>query len=120
MENSYRRQMNTYRIYPVLWSGSSCQQAQTVYAVDRQPPLPGFPTACSSRPKEDPASTWDSSTFQRLLPPAGSSCYQPASLAAVTWSTLPAWLSYAQGIGYTLASDLSKLKPYSDLYITGP
>lgn len=110
-----------YRIYPVLWNDGICKQAQTVYAIDRPTPQNVLPTACSSRPKEDPAYYWDNSSFQRLLPPSPTNgCYQPAELNAVTWSTLPSWLSFAQSNGYTLNIDFSKLKAYSDIYITGP
>jgi hypothetical protein len=38
----------------------------------------------------------------------------------VLWTTLPAWLSFAQSQGYTLTTELSTLKPYSDIYIRGP
>ena len=112
--------MNIYRLYPFLWNESPCKQAQTVYAIDRAPPANKFPTACSRRPQEDPAYYWDNSTLQRILPVGPSGCYQPQSYNAVTWFTLPAWLSYVQSIGYTVTSDLSTLKPYSDIYITGP
>lgn len=114
--------MNVYRIYPTLWNDGICSQAQTVYAIDRQPPRDTFPTSCSSRPKEDPAAYWDAPTFQRLLPPIGDAgcCYQPSQLNAVTWATLPSWLSFVQTKGYTLATELGKLKPYIDVYITGP
>jgi hypothetical protein len=114
---------NIYRIFPVLWNDGICKQAQTVYACDRAPPPNTFATQCSSRPKEDPAYYWDNATFQRLLPPPDGGpgcCYQPASLNAVTWPQLPAWLSYVQSKGYTLNVDFSRLKPYSDLYISGP
>ena len=113
---------NIYRIFPVLWNDGICKQAQTVYAVDRTTPSLAFETSCSSRVKEDPAYYWDGSSFQRLLPPANvdGCCYQPPALNAVTWSTLPAWLSYAQTKGYTLNVDFSRLKPYSDIYVTGP
>jgi hypothetical protein len=111
-----------YRIYPTLWDGSGCASGQTVYAIDRAPPPGTFATACSARPRADPASTWDSPTFQRILPPPNSSngCWGP--IQAVTWSSLPAWLSYATGLGYTLSENtsLAKLKPYGDLYIVGP
>ena len=114
--------MNIYRIFPVLWNDGICQKAQTVYGIDRAPSLTTFKTSCSARVKEDPASSWAEPTYQRLLPmPASSTCcYQPPSLNAVTWANLPAWLSYAQSIGYTLQIDFSKLKPYSDIYILGP
>ncbi len=128
--NTVVRMSNIYRIYPTLWEGQGCATGQTVYAVDRAPPTPsasGFPTACSARPRADPASTWDSPTFQRLLPPpggvGGSSGYSwGCALQAVTWSSLPAWLSYVQGLGYTLSENtsLAKLKPYGDLYVVGP
>jgi len=111
---------NIYRIFPVLWNDGICKEAQTVYAVDRA--SNSIPSCCSSRVKEDPAYYWDSSNFQRLLPWPGADtcCYQPALLHAVNWPMLPAWLSYVQTIGYTVSSDLSRLKPYSDIYITGP
>ena len=105
--------MNTYRIFPVLWNQNPCTQALTVYAIDRQP-LSVIPTACSARVKEDPAYYWDNATFQRLLPPTTT------DTKAVTWFTLPAWISFANANGYTLISDLSKLKPYSDIYVMGP
>jgi len=113
---------NIYRISPFLWNDGTCQLAQTVYAVDRQPPPNTFPTTCSRRPKEDPAYYYDTSTTQRLLPPPNTNgcCYQPPQLNAVTWSMIPAWLSYVQSVGYIVTSDLSKLKPYSDIYILGP
>ena len=113
---------NIYRIFPVLWNDGICKQAQTVYAVDRAPPSSAFPTSCSNRVKEDPAYYWDAPNFQRLLPPPGAAgcCYQPPALNAVTWATLPAWLSYVQTVGYTLNIDFSRLKPYGDIYITGP
>jgi hypothetical protein len=38
----------------------------------------------------------------------------------VNWALLPAWLSYIQQFGYVVSVDFSKLKPYSDIYITGP
>ena len=111
---------NIYRLFPTLWNDGICKQAQTVYAIDRKPEGE-LPASCSSRPKEDPAYYWDNSTFFRLLPPNPSPCcYQPSNLNAVTWSTLPAWLSFAQSKGYTISSDLGKLKPYTDIYITGP
>jgi hypothetical protein len=111
---------NLYRVYPTLWDGqgNGCFGGQTVYAIDRTPAA--IPTACSSRPRADPASTWDSPTFQRLLPPPGSpGCW--GNQNAVTWATLPAWISYIQTLGYTLAENtsLGKLKPYGDLYIVG-
>jgi hypothetical protein len=103
--------MNVYRIFPVLWKDT------TVYGVDR---AGAFPTACGSRVKEDPAYFWSSSTFLRLLPPpdSGSGCcgYNDR----VVWETLPAWLSFVQSKGYTLNVDFSRLKPYSDVYISGP
>jgi hypothetical protein len=115
---------NIYRIYPVLWEGAGCTGSQQVYACDRQPPPDTFPTTCSSRPRADPASVWENTTFWRLLPPPDvvAACYQPAAYAAVTWYTLPAWLSWVQGRGYSLQGGvaLSTLKPHSDLYIVGP
>jgi hypothetical protein len=114
--------MNIYRIYPFLWNDGTCQLAQTVYAIDRQPSNNTIPTCCSRRPKEDPAYYYDTSNTQRLLPPPNTPgcCYQPSNLNAVTWAMIPAWLSYVQSVGYTVTSDLSRLKPYSDIYITGP
>ena len=114
--------MNTYRLFPFLWNQGTCVQAQTVYAIDRQPPSNTFPTMCSARPKEDPAYYYEAMTLQRLLPPPNTNgcCYQPPSLNAVNWFMLPSWLSYVQSIGYTVTSDLSTLKPYSDVYISGP
>jgi hypothetical protein len=113
---------NIYRIFPVLWNDGICAQAATVYAIDRSGPV--IPTSCSHYVKEDPAYYWSGEgggNFQRILPPRPpSGCYQPPALNAVTWPMLPAWLSYVQTLGYTVTSDLSKLKPYSDLYITGP
>ena len=102
-----------YRIFPVLWNDGITKQAQTVYAIDRPTSL--LQTACSSRVKEDPAYYWDSSSFQRLLPQEPSQ-----QVNAVSWSTLPAWLSYAQSQGYTIKTDFTHLKPYSDVYISGP
>jgi hypothetical protein len=101
--------MNIYRIYPTLWEGTGCTGSITVYAIDRQSPL--IPSCCSSRPRADPASSWDSPTFQRIL----------SYGTAVTWSTLPAWISWAMSQGYTLSEgSLTNLKPYGDLYIVGP
>lgn len=112
---------NIYRIFPVLWNDGICKQAATVYAIDRTSPL--IPTSCSHYVREDPAYYWADSggNFQRLLPSAPiGGCYQPPVLAAVSWSLMPAWLTYVQSLGYTITTDLSKLKPYSDIYITGP
>jgi hypothetical protein len=112
-----------YRIYPTLWEGSACEGAQTVYACDRVPANNAFPTQCSRRPKEDPASTWDSPTFWRLLPPPDvAGCYQPASQNAITWASLPSWISWIMGKGFTVQGgfSLSSLKPYGDLWILGP
>jgi hypothetical protein len=101
--------MQLYRISPILWKD------RTVYGIDRV--APGIPSVCSSRPREDPASVWDSPTFQRLLPPPDSP-YTP--IEGVSWATLPAWLSWIQTRGYTLSDSLSKLKPYDCLYVEGP
>jgi hypothetical protein len=112
---------NIYRIYPTLWEGQGCLTGQTVYAIDRAPPQNTFPTTCSARPRADPAATWDSPTFQRILPPpTPAGCW--GNQQAVTWATLPAWISYIFGLGYTLSENTSmgKLKPYGDLYIVGP
>ena len=102
---------NIYRLTPVLWTHRD--QSLTVYAVDR--PLPAIRTQCSARPKEDPASYWDSTTVHRLLP-----TWDGSEIDAVTWSTLPRWLSYIQTVGYVADVDFSELKPYSDIYIRGP
>jgi len=112
---------NIYRIFPVLWNDGICKQAQTVYAIDRASPV--IPSSCSSYVREDPAYYWTNSNgnFQRLQPPTNcGTCYQPPMLNAVTWGGIPAWLSYVQTLGYTLNTDLSVLKPYSDIYIQGP
>lgn len=112
-----------YRIYPTLWEGSGCAGAQTVYACDRIPVNNTFSTQCSQRPKEDPAASWDSPTFQRLLPPPDvNGCYQPASLNAVTWSSLPAWISWIFGKGFMIQGgySLSQLKPHTDIWIVKP
>lgn len=106
-----------YRIYSVLWDGSGSQQSQQVYAIDRV--APNIPSCCSARPRADPACTWDAPTFQRLLPPPDAPCCSGPQ-AAVTWATLPAWLSFVMGLGYTVQGGLSAaLKPYSDIYILG-
>ena len=111
---------NFYRIYPVLWTEAHCDQAQTVYAIDRSPNT--FRTSCSHRVKEDPAYYWDSPTFQRLLPPPQSSscCYQPSDLNSVRWQCLPAWLSYIKTLGYEFQGELSSLQPMREFYIAGP
>ena len=111
---------NIYRIYPVLWNEAHCDQAQTVYAIDR--PTTQIRTACSHRVKEDPAYYWDSPVFQRLLPPPQSSscCYQPNELNSVRWQCLPAWLTYIKTLGYEFQGELSSLKPMREFYIAGP
>lgn len=116
------RMSNVYRIYPTLWNDGICQMAQTVYAADRQPPPNTFATTCSRRTEKDPAYYWENPTFQRLCTPPNTTgtCCQPAVLNSVTWPILPAWLSYVQSLGYTVTSDLSLLKPFSDIYISGP
>lgn len=117
-----KRMSNIYRIFPVLWNDGICKQAQTVYAINR--PSPIIPSTCSNYVREDPAYYWTNSNgnFTRILPPpaSGSCCYQPTILNAVNWTDLPSWLSYVQSLGYTITSDLSSLKPYSDVWITGP
>ncbi len=105
--------MNLYRIYPTLWEGTGCTGSLTVYAIDRV--APSIPSCCSQRPRADPAYAWDSPTFQRLLPST------PTSTNAITWATLPAWISWAATQGYTLTdTSLLALKPYGDLWISGP
>ena len=115
---------NIYRIFPQLWSQGGCFQAQTVYAIDRQPPPNTFQTQCSTRQYDDPAYWYEGNTFQRILPPpAGFSqqcCFQSPSWNAVTWRSLPLWLSYVQSVGYTVTTDLSTLSPFTSIYISGP
>ena len=106
---------NIYRIYPVLWSDGT--NTYNVYGIDRILSSTAFKAQCSQRIREDPACIWDSRTFQRLIPPGNDSTYP---ISAITWSNLPSWLSYVQTLGYSLNIDFSKLKPYSDLYISGP
>lgn len=101
--------MPVYRLYPTLWNDGTNMMAQTVYAIDRTPPL--LTTICSRRPCEDPSFYWLGPVFQRIVP-------QDAYCNAVTWATLPSWLSYASSLGYTYTLDA--VKPYSDIYITGP
>lgn len=105
--------MNIYRVYPVLWNGGRCSQAQTVYAIDRHTDT--IPMTCSSRPKEDPAYEWHSPTFHRLLPPPGSS----GLVDSVTWANIVEWLSFVQTLGYTIHVEFSSMKPYNDIYISG-
>ena len=106
-----------YRISPFLWNDATlsqnCGMAQTIYGIDRAPA--NLQTVCAARPKEDPASYWEGATIARLVLPTA-----PGYNAPVTWSTLPQWLSYAQSQGYTLVGDIGKLKPYSEIYISGP
>jgi hypothetical protein len=111
---------NIYRVYPTLWDGQGCIGGQTVYAIDRAPPA--LPTYCSARPRADPAATWESPTFYRILPSPNTSSGCWGGQQTVTWATLPAWISYAITLGYTLAENTSlrKLKPHDDLYIVGP
>ena len=115
---------NIYRIYPQLWSQGGCFQAQTVYAIDRQPPPNTFQTQCSTRQYDDPAYWYEGNNFQRILPPpAGFSqqcCFQSPSWNAVTWRSIPLWLSYVQSVGYTVTTDLSTLTPFTSIYISGP
>ena len=113
---------NLYRLYPTLWNDGdgACQQATTVYAVDVGMANPLFLTACSRRPREDPAYSWYAPTFLRILPPQPPVYGVYGALAAVTWGSLIAWIQYAATIGYTVQGDLSKLKAYSDVYILGP
>ena len=115
---------NIYRIFPQLWSQGGCFQAQTVYAIDRQPPPNTFQTQCSTRQYDDPAYWYEGNTFQRILPPpAGFSqqcCFQSPSWNAVTWRSIPLWLSYVQSVGYSVTTDLSTLTPFTSIYISGP
>ena len=108
---------NIYRISPVLWNDGICNQAQTVYSIDRSPNT--FQTICSSRVKEDPF-YWENPTFNRLIPQTSSGCYQPPQMNSVKWGCLPAWLSYVSTLGYTVQGDMSELKPMKDFYIIGP
>lgn len=109
---------NLYRIYPVLWSEAICDQAQTVYAIDRCPNT--FRTACSHRVKEDPAYYWDGPTFVRLLSPMNPGCYQPGDWNSVRWNNLPVWLSYVSTLGYTVQGEFSSLKPMREFFLLGP
>jgi hypothetical protein len=113
---------NIYRIYPQLWSQGGCWEAQTVYAIDRQPPPGTFPTQCSTRQQEDPAYWYAGSNFQRLIPPsenAQNCCFQSPSWNAVTWRNLTQWMSYVQTRGYTITTNLDTITPFSSIYIRG-
>ncbi len=111
-----------YRIFPALWEGIGCSGTATVYAIDRAPPTGTFPVGCSARPKEDPASTWEASTFTRLLWPPdipNPLPTNPNSYCCVLWGQLPAWISWIGTLGYSLAPN-TKLSPNRDFYIIGP
>jgi len=99
--------MSLYRISPFLWNQNGCMQSLTVYGISCC--ATDLPSVCTTRPQEDPAYYWDSPTFQRLL--------MPNRVDSVTWSNLPAWLSFAQSKGYILVSDISKLTVAGDLWI---
>jgi len=116
---------NLYRLYPTLWNDGDGQdqQALTVYAIDCGIANPLFPTACSRRPRADPAYSWASPTFQRILPPSPPPPGSPGvygALTSVGWSGLIAWIQSVAPLGYAIQGDLSKLKAYSDVYILGP
>jgi hypothetical protein len=102
--------MNVYRIYPTLWNDGICKTALTVYAIDRTPLA--IPTACSRRPSKDPSYYWDAPIFQRLLPSESMNIVNQA----ITWSTLPQWISFAIQQGYIIKGEI---KPNSDFYIEG-
>jgi len=107
-----------YRLSPVLWTNVPGNYSATVYAIDRIPngPLASY-VRCTSRCKDDPAYWWSGSTFMRLTKPQeiGSCCSGPENVwDAITWQTLPAWLSFAEGLGYSV-SDSCKMDPNKDL-----
>lgn len=95
-----------YRIFPVLWDGVPGNNAATVYAIDRMPEGPlASSVTCTPRSQNDPAYWWSGSTFLRLCNPRElvSCCAGPENVwDAIVWQKLPAWLSYVQGLGYTV------------------
>jgi hypothetical protein len=95
-----------YLISPVLWIGAPGNNAATVYAIDRVPHGPlATNVTCTPRYRDDPAYWWSGSTFLRLTKPAehSSCCSGPENISdAIVWQNLPAWISYVNGLGYTI------------------
>lgn len=81
-----------------------------VYVIDRD--APNINTQCAKLVKEDPAYYWGTGIVNKLLPFDSSSSY-------ITWQTLTKWLSDVSDLGYTIKTDLTHMKPYSDIYIEG-
>jgi hypothetical protein len=107
-----------YRLSPVLWDGIPGNGTATVYGIDRMPEGPlAASVKCTPRCQLDPAYYWAGSTFWRLSNPKElvSCCSGPENVwDAIVWQKLPAWLSYVQGLGYTV-SDNCKMDPYTDI-----
>jgi hypothetical protein len=112
---------NLYRVYPTLYEGRGCVQAQTVYAIDRVPPSLASTIKCARRDSSDPLYYSNGQTFNRLTLSNSSCCYGPGD-DSVTFNNLSQWISYAMSNGYSLASMemLTKLNPFKDIYILGP
>lgn len=95
-----------YRLSPVLWDGVPGNHTATVYAIDRMPYGPlASSIICTPRCKDDPAWWWAGPTFLRLTNPKEltTCCSGPQDVwDAIVWSKLPSWLSYVQGLGYTV------------------
>jgi hypothetical protein len=108
-----------YRLSPVLWNNIPGQTSAPVYSIDRPPegPLTQYVT-CTPRCSADPAYTWAGPTFIRLTMPRELVDWQIPGIAnSVVWANLPSWLSFAQGIGYSLPDNFqfAKIKPTDDL-----
>jgi len=90
-----------YRLSPVLWDKIPGNYTATVYAIDRIPlgPLASY-VKCTSRCQTDPAYFWSGNTFLRLTKPADFTSCSDLTWDAITWQTLPAWLSFAESLGY--------------------
>jgi hypothetical protein len=99
-----------YRISPVLWDGIPGNNAATVYAIDRMPEGPlAASVVCTPRSMADPAHTWAGATFLRLAAPKEltNCCSGPYNVwDAIVWQKLPAWLSYVQGLGYSVNDNI--------------
>ena len=110
-----------YKIYPTLYEGRGCVQAQTVYAIDRVPSALSTTIKCARRDNSDPLYYSLGQTFNRLTLPNNTGCYGPGD-DSVTFGNLTEWISYAMENGYTLTSMeiLTKLTPFKDIYILGP
>ena len=95
-----------YRLSPVLWDGVPGNHTATVYGIDRMPYGPlASSIICTPRCKDDPAWWWSGPTFLRLSNPKEltTCCSGPQDVwDAIVWSKLPSWLSYVQGLGYTV------------------